>query len=168
MMKKSLISPRLARALLLIPALIALIMALLAGCSQQVEETPYQLYFLAGTDVVYGEAIVGEDYYVAEGDYLTVANLLSILFAGPTDSSLENPFPSGTQLIWATWRSDGVLRVNLTEEYGGLTGIALTQADYCIVKTLCQIEGVTAVEILSASQENQFRNHSVLTLDDLA
>lgn len=145
-----------------------LILLLLAACNQPVEDSPYQIYFVAGSDVVYGEAIQGEDYELAEGDYLTVTNLLAALFAGPTDETLESPFPSGTQLIWATWRSDGVLRINLTEEYGGLTGIALTQADYCIVKTLCQIEGVTAIEILSASQENQFRNHAVLTLADLA
>ncbi len=151
---------------ILLPLLLTLL--LLTACRSEGEPPLYQLYFLAGSDVVYGEAIVGEDYTLDEGEYLTVATLLSALFAGPTDEMLTNPFPSGTQLIWATWRSDGVLRVNLTEEYGGLTGIALTQADYCIVKTLCQIEGITAVEILSASQENQFRNHDVLRLEDLA
>ncbi len=145
-----------------------LLLLFLTACSKTPDTTPYQLYFLAGSDVIYGQAIQGEDYTLTEGDYLTVTNLLSALFDGPSDETLESPFPTGTQLIWATWRSDGVLRINLTEEYGGLTGIALTQADYCIVKTLCQIEGVTAVEILSASQENQFRNHSVLSLADLA
>ncbi len=125
------------------------------------------MYFTLGSDVPYGDSIVSEDYIVAEGDSLNVGDMLSDLFDGPNNASLDNPFPSNTRLIWASWRSDGVLTLNLTEEYSGLTGISLTLADYCIVRTVCQIEGVTGVEILSANQQNQFRNHPILTLEDV-
>lgn len=144
-----------------------LLLGALVSCQQEVEPSPYQLYFTAGQDQLYGEAIVGEDYILEEGATLSVMSLMGDLLDGPTDSTLTNPFPSGTKLLWAEWYGDGIIRLNLSEEYGGLTGIALTQADYCIARTLCQIPGVEGVEILSANQENQFRNHATLRVEDI-
>ncbi len=147
---------------------IAVLMALsTAGCGQQ-EKTAegLQLYYTVSSDSLYGEAIQGETYEV-DSQAVDIVALMERLFTGPQDASLTNPFPAGTDILWAGWLPDGVLVLNLSEEYSGLTGVNLTLADYCIVRTLCQLEGVSQVEILVANQENQFRNHQILTLDDI-
>jgi germination protein M len=42
---------------------------------------------------------------------------------------------------------DGVLNVEFSEGYGGLSGIDLTIADYCVTLTLCQLDEVRSVAI---------------------
>ena len=71
---------------------------------------------------------------------------MAALLSGPQSAELRSPFPSGVRL--RSWRlEEGVLRLDLSEAYGGLSGVDLTIADYCIVLTLCQVEGVEAVDI---------------------
>ncbi len=142
-------------------------LSVVVGCAQQKPEPEgLQLYYTVSNEVVYGEAMAGEPYAVV-GDEVDVIHLLTTLFRGPTDPTLTNPFPTGTRILWAGWREDGVLVLNLSEEYSGLMGIDLSLADYCIVRTLCQMEEVERVEILSANQENQFRHHQILSLEDI-
>ena len=47
----------------------------------------------------------------------------------------------------------------MSEQYGGLTDISLTLADYCIVLTLGQLEGVETVEITSQGHWASYRSH---------
>lgn len=148
--------------------LLTLMLAVLAGCAQAEPPSPYQIYFPARADTLYGSPFAGEDYPVTQGVTPTVTALLEDLLDGPTDATLVTPFPAGTRLLWVEMEEDGILRINLTEEYSGLTGIALTLADYCIVYTACQIDGIEGVEILSANQQNPFRNHNILRLEDIS
>lgn len=83
-----------------------------------------------------------------QGDELSVDGLMSALLAGPDrDSGLVSPFPEGTRLLGWRLEQDGLLRVNLSGEYGRLEGIGLTLADYCITLTLSQLEGVERVSV---------------------
>ena len=43
-----------------------------------------------------------------------------------------------------------LLTLSLSEQYGGLADVSLTLADYCLVLTLSQVDGVDAVQIQSA------------------
>ncbi len=147
---------------------VAVLLLLATGCGQQQSEEKIQLYFAASDETYYGEAIVGEDFMGDTADGVDIIALMTTLLDGPTGILLKNPFPAGTEILWAGWRTDGVLVVNLSEEYSGLMGIDLTLADYCIVKTLCQIEGVTEVEILAANQTIPLRNHQILSVSDLS
>ncbi len=148
--------------------LLTLMLAVLVGCGQEEPPSPYQIYFPARAGTLYGSAFAGEDYPVTQGETPTVTDLLEDLLDGPADATLVSPFPPGTKLLWVELEEDGILQVNLTEEYSGLTGIALTLADYCIVYTACQIDGIEGVEILSANQQNPFRNHNILRLEDIS
>ena len=60
-----------------------------------------------------------------------------------------------------SWSEDqpGVLQVNLSEQYGALTDVSLTLADYCIVLTLSQVEGVESVEITAQGHWASYRSH---------
>ncbi len=143
-----------------------LLAMMVVGCGQQEAVEGVQLYYTVSSDQLYGEAIQGESYEV-DSQAVDIIALMERLLSGPQDTTLINPFPDGTEILWAGWLPSGVLVLNLSEEYGGLTGMNLTLADYCIVRTLCQLEGVSQVEILVENQENQFRNHQVLTLEDI-
>ena len=93
---------------------------------------------------------------------------LEALMAGPADPGLVSPFPRGLTFQWWEWDDShpGNLRVRMSEQYGGLTDIALTLADYCIVLTLSQVEGVEGVEILSAGYSANYRSHQLMTPEE--
>lgn len=90
--------------------------------------------------------------------------LLTALLSGPTREGLSSPFPRGVTLRQASWDPErpGVLQVGLSEQYSALTDISLTLADYCIVLTLSQVEGVEEVEILSVGHSANYRSHQLL------
>ena len=72
--------------------------------------------------------------------------LFAALMAGPTQNGLVSPFPQGVTLL--SWElSDGLLTLNLSEQYGGLADVSLALADYCLVLTMSQIAGVDSVQI---------------------
>jgi hypothetical protein len=57
----------------------------------------------------------------------------------------------------------GVLVVDLSEQYGALADVSLSLADYSIVLTLSQVEGVESVEILSSGRSISYRSHQTLS-----
>ena len=129
------------------------LLLLLGSCSTAVEKGGYQLYFASGLED--GSAILSEPYQ----------ELMEALLSGPTEEELNSPFPSGVSLrSWGL--EEGVLVLNLSEQYGGLTDISLTVADYCIVLTMSQLDGVEAVEINVAGQPVSYRNHQILTREE--
>ena len=57
---------------------------------------------------------------------------------------------------------DGLLTLSLSEQYGGLADVSLTLADYCLVLTLSQVDGVDAVQIQSAGHTYHSRSHQTM------
>ena len=89
------------------------------------------------------------------------------MLAGPGDEGLRSPFPRNTTLkSWSWGDEEGRLRVVLSEQYSGLTDISLTLADHCIALTLCQLEGVDSVEIITSGYSSVYRGRQVLTGED--
>lgn len=113
------------------------LLLLLGSCSTAAEKGGYQLYFASGLED--GSAILSEPYQ-GEADP-GPRELMEALLSVPTEEELNSPFPSGVSLrSWGL--EEGVLVLNLSEQYGGLTDISLTVADYCIVLTMSQLDGV--------------------------
>ena len=56
--------------------------------------------------------------------------------------------------------------IGLSEQYSQLSGISLTLADYCIVLTLSQLDGVETVEIQSESYGGNYRSHQLLSAEE--
>ena len=52
-----------------------------------------------------------------------------------------------------------MLLVDLSEQYGALADVSLTLADYSIVLTLSQLEGVEGVEITAGGHRVSYRSH---------
>lgn len=120
-----------------------------------------QLYFLSTREA--GPAIVGQP--VPDDTEATPEGLIQALLAGPTTEGLRSPFPNGLNLRGCTLE-DRHLTADFSEQYGGLTDVSLTLADYCVVLTLCQLEQVDSVEITVSGRPLSYRSHQTLTLED--
>ncbi len=133
------------------------------------EETGLRLWFASDekqVDYGHGPALDSEIY--AGEDDPDPGELLSALLAGPTQEGLRSPFPRGVTLRQWSWDEErpGVLLVSLSEQYGALADVSLTLADYCIVLTLSQAEGVEAVEISTQGYHASYRGHQQLSAEE--
>lgn len=127
-------------ALVMLAALISV-----SGCSKSTEKDhAIEVYFVSTADVLAGCAIDSETQTLAE---LTVPAVMERLLQSPRDTARLAAFaPEGTELLnWSV--TDGVANLDLSESFGQLTGINLTKAEYCIVLTLTQLEGIDSVFI---------------------
>ena len=90
---------------------------------------------------------------------------MDALLSGPTQGGLTSPFPEGLTLQgWSL--EDGLLTLSLSEQYGGLADVSLTLADYCLVLTLSQVDGVDAVQIQSAGHTYHSRSHQTMQAEE--
>lgn len=149
-----------------LPLLLALLLPLSAcgGRETPREETGLRLWFAADeTDYGHGPALDSEAY-PGENEP-GPGELLSALLAGPAREGLRSPFPKNVTVSRCGWDEErpGVLLVSLSEQYGALADISLTLADYCIVLTLSQVEGVDAVEISTQGYHASYRAHQLLS-----
>ena len=62
---------------------------------------------------------------------------------------------------------DGLLTVDFSARYASLSGVSLTLADYSVAETLCQLDGVDAVEITAEGDYLPYRDHQRLTGEDV-
>lgn len=148
----------------LLSLLLAAVLLLLPACADPEADEGLLLYF--PTDSYFeGSALGSQPVTLPEGQAPEAA-LLRALLAGPTQEGLRSPFPAGVTL--RSWHiSDGILLVNLSEQYGGLSGISLTLADYSITLTLCQLEHIDGVSITVENDPIPFRYRQTLTAADL-
>lgn len=150
-----------------LPLLLALLL-LLSACGDREapqEEGGFRLWFAADDKQAgYGHGpALDSEAYLGEGEP-GPEELLSALLAGPTQEGLRSPFPRGVALRQWSWDEErpGVLLVGLSEQYGALADVSLTLADYCIVLTLAQVEGVETVEISTQGYQASYRSHQLL------
>ncbi len=142
----------------------ALLLVTAAGCVRAVQEGPvYQVYFLSG-EVDRDLSLVPEERVLPEGTDPS-EGLLALLLEGPESEDLTSPIPAGVTL--RAWKlEDGVLTVDFSARYASLSGVALTLADYSVVNTLSQVEGVEAVEITADGDYLTYRDHQRMTAED--
>ncbi len=153
----------------------SLVLALLCltGCVPvQQEELPvgeYGLWYAVDTNREDADSAAVVELELRSWENLPSAEkLLDDLLAGPTSPGLISPFPAGvTVLDLRAETESGTLYVNLSEQYGSLSGFALTVADYCIVSTMCQIPWVSSVRILVEGEPIPYRNRQNMKDTDL-
>lgn len=150
------------RAFLSLLAAALLLLPLSACAAGSQDDARLQLYFASASSS--GPAIVGEAYTSSAAP--TAERLIRALLSGPNSEQLYSPFPTGLALRSCTLE-DGLLTVDFSEPYGGLTDVSLTLADYCVVLTVCQLEGVEQVEITVSGRTMPYRSHQILTADEV-
>lgn len=149
-----------------ISALLLALLLLCAGCAQGdggSREGEYSVYFPTHQGREDGAALDSETRALPAGRG-AVDGLLRLLLSGPESPELASPFPRGTTL--RGWRvEEGVAFVDLSEAYGGLSGVDLSLADGCIVLTLCQLESVEAVYLTVEGRPRPFRDQMLRASD---
>lgn len=139
-------------------------LACLCSCASPAPAKDWYVYFPVNS-YLDGPALSGQPLAVKEASP-SVEELVSALLEGPTDPNLYSPIPYGVKLrSWSL--KDGLLYLNLSEQYGGLSGIQLTLADYSFAFTLCQLEDVEGVTVAVSNDPMSFRHHQVLTPEDI-
>ena len=152
----------------LFPAILALLL-LCTACTPAPAAEPveggYTLYFVTMENRADGAALAAEGRDLDPGTD-EAQGLLELLLSGPTGATLRSPFPAGTALRGVTVE-EGVAYVDLSEAYGGLSGVDLTLADGCVVLTLCQLEEVEAVYLTVEGRPRPFRDQVFTPADFL-
>lgn len=147
---------------------LCLLMVSLWGCTQRsggARAGDYKVYYSALSDQN-APLAVGYETWEPEAGSQPIPGLLAVLLAGPEDPELASPFPDGTRLLGWTLE-EGCLKLDLSEQYGDLTGIDLTVADSCLALTLCQVEGVESVYVTVEGGEIPYRPIQQLTEADI-
>lgn len=158
--------------------ILMLVLALLcAGCGErghgEVETEEYPVCFVTGEETAEGgdggiasKSVVDWEYHALPPGQRALDGLIRTLLAGPEGEGLASPFPRGTSL--RGWRQEnGVVTLDLSEAYGGLSGVELTLADACIVLTLCRLEDVEAVYLTVDGRPRPFRDQVLTPADFL-
>lgn len=128
------------------------------------EETPpegqYSVYFPVD-DPAQTDLALGREFHALPEGAGEVEGLMTLLLSGPQETGFASPFPEGTGV--RSWRQEGgLVSLDMTEAYGGLSGVELTLADACVVLTLCQLKGVNQVYLTVEGRPRPFRDQ-VLT-----
>ncbi len=133
------------KGLLMALSLLLLLAACSGGTRSAGGENGFAIYYATRQPETNGKAIDSEYHTLPEG-VEPVEAMVALLLAAPRSAELASPIPSGVSLIdWSVTK--GVLNLEFSEGYGGLSGIDLTIADYCITLTLCQLDEVQSVVI---------------------
>lgn len=149
-------------------ALLAAFALFLAGCTAgPLSSQPPQEELILWFPTVIGSgasSALGQEPRLVASHGQTAREALRALFAGPASAELVSPFPADTVLRSVTIQ-DGLAVVDLSEAYGGLSGVDLTLADACVVLTLCQFPEIQWVYITVEGRERPFRDQ-ILSQDD--
>lgn len=153
-------------------SMLLLLAVLLAGCAARREEPSagdYELYYAVWPDEEGGDAIRARRVQLSDGapeDTVALAGtLVTQLLVSPTLDGLRSPFPAGTTLQKISV-AGGRAKVDLSEQYGLLSGVDLSIADACVTLTLTQLEGINAVLVTANGRELPYRKTQLLTAAD--
>lgn len=153
-------------------ALTLCLLASAAGCAldrspdDASDGTVYHVYYSALSDQQAQAAVDWEERTISRRA-VEVSALMQALLAQPETAGLTSPFPDGVRLL--SWEiQDGVLHLDLSEQFGGLTGVDLTLADACLALTFCQLDEVEAVYVTVEGHELPYRSVQRLRAEDVA
>ncbi|MCD8382094.1 MAG: GerMN domain-containing protein [Clostridiales bacterium] len=154
------------RLCILLAALLA-VSALLAGCAaEETEAEGLSIYYAAGDQETYGQSAVGAENWAGGSAASTVDEVFARMQEEPGEDGLSQTLPDGVRL-WSWTLEDGVLTLNLSEEYNGLSGISLTVTSACLVLTMTQLDGVEALDITVDGQPLPEGSQVPLTREDV-
>lgn len=159
------------RCLALLCAVMVLTLCGCGGVSNGSREETFHLFYPTGEDADRGGDIissvaVGWEQEKDEDAEKQARRAVELLLADHPERGYKSPVPGDTQLQECSV-SGGVARLDFSENYGQLSGMDLSVADYCITLTLSQIPGIYMVSITVDGQELAYRDKNIFTSDDV-
>lgn len=129
----------------LISIIIALIMCLtLCSCLGGKETKSLNIYF---KNEETGELTADKIKYTGSQNIVDMANFaLNNLLTGPDNIKLVKTLPEDTELLGLNVK-DGVANIDFSEEFTSYSGIDELLARFSVIRTLCEIPGITKVSI---------------------
>ena len=82
-------------------------------------------------------------------------------------SRARTPGRAEVSRLLSCQREEGQLRLDFSEQYGGLSGVELTVANACLTLTLCQLEGVEEVSITVEGEPLPYQTMRTMGADDV-
>ncbi len=134
------------RLCILLAALLAVSAALTGCAAAETEVEGLCIYYAAGDQETYGQAAVDWENWAEGSEVSAVDEVFGRMLEEPETAGLYLALPDGVRL-WSWTLEDGVLTLNLSEDYNGLSGISLTVATTCLVLTMTQLERVESLSI---------------------
>ena len=126
----------------------------LVGCKASTQEkltedtNYYKIYYVNNSE----DKLVTGDYFAKESDVdKLVYELIGRLTNVPEGINIKKPIPDEVKVKEIKRKGD-VLTINFSETYKQLSGISEILRRACVVKTLCQIEGISKVEYTIENQ----------------
>lgn len=143
----------------------------LSGCSVSGGETlppegAYKVYY-AVTGKQATVRSVDYEYRIPDADAETASALARMVMTAPETYGLSSPVRPEVHFRSAELEEDGRLHLDLSEQYGGLSGIDLTIANACFTLTLCQLEDVDSVYITVEGEPIPYQTLQLLRESDL-
>ncbi|MEG1858184.1 MAG: GerMN domain-containing protein [Pseudoflavonifractor sp.] len=140
--------------------------AIFTAQKTQPPEGAYRVYFAVTGERASVDAVDYEYRILPEGAP-PIRTLAEAILAGPGTADLVSPLPGGVSVRSAHLGIDGQLHLDLSERYGGLSGIDLTIANACFALTFCQIPGVVNLYITVEGEPIPYQNLQTLRPEDL-
>lgn len=125
-----------------------LLMAL-CSCSapKQKLSRPVNFYYCTKNITFHSnEGVIQSEQRESQGYENDLSSLVELYLSGPLSGELSSPFPEALQVIGIRNNKNWVY-IELSENFGTLTGIKLTTACACITLTLWELTGASNIQI---------------------
>ena len=131
--------------------LAVVLLAGLVSCGNGGGPDGVKIYYAVRGAEGYEQAAIQSENWSDAPEEVTMDDLFPRLLTPPVDDGRYVVFPENVRLLGWTLE-EGLLTVDLSESYSELTGISLTLANYCLVLTAAQMDGVEQVCITVEGQ----------------
>ncbi|MFI3255313.1 MAG: GerMN domain-containing protein [Eubacteriales bacterium] len=127
----------------------------LGGCAIPSSGNSYQLYYVNEYSST-GQALQSVVRYLPEDqEEIDIKTLVEAHLEYGIPDDVQSPFPSGTTVLRGEVLENGLAEVTFSSEYGELSGIEKTVADFAVFHTIIQLPRVNAVQIHVQGEEEE-------------
>ncbi len=125
----------------------------LSACGLPSQDNKYFLYYVNDYTST-GEVLHAVARYLPQNHQeITVKDLVEAHLRYGLEEDVESPFPLGTQLLAWEMGEDGVVVLHFSSVFGEVSEVNRTVAQFALVETLAQLEGVSGVRIYVQGEE---------------